>query len=262
VTFERRGAGFTVYPSVDISHGRCTRVLQGRFGSETVYSDDPVEVALGFCAAGARWLQVVDLDGAKTGIAENRELVLEVVRRAPRPVQTGGGVRTVDDVEELLAARATRVFLGTHSLDDPGAIAAACARYGDRIAVWLDATGDSESGAWRVGTGASVQDCVGTFERAGVSSFIYTDVSRDGTMRGPDLTGLAAITAITTVPVIAAGGISTLDELRAVAAMRSEGVAGAIVGRALYEHKFHLGDALTAADDAASGAYEPPLTES
>ncbi len=262
MTSERRPGGFTVYPSVDISGGRCSRVLQGRFGSESVYSDDPVTVALGFCAAGARWLHVVDLDGARTGIAENRELVLEVVRRAPRPVQAGGGVRTLDDIEELLVARATRVILGTHSLDDLDAVAAACARYGERIAVSLDATGDPASGMWRVGTGATIQEAVRAFEGAGVSSFVYTNVSRDGTMRGPDLDGLARITESTRLPVTAAGGISTLDELRAVAAMRVDGVTGAIVGRALYDHKFHLGEAIAAADDAASGTAEPPLIES
>jgi phosphoribosylformimino-5-aminoimidazole carboxamide ribotide isomerase len=252
--------GFTVLPSVDISGGRCVRTLHGQFGSETVYSDDPVAVALGFCAAGARWLHVVDLDGAKTGDPVNRELVLEVVRRASRPVQAGGGVRTRDEVEELLAASATRVVLGAAALENIAEATDICARYGERISVSLDIR-DGQDGEWQVGTGASVVEVVSAFEEAGASRFIYTDLSRDGTMQGPDLAGLARITSSTRLPVIAAGGIASLDELRAVARMRGEGVTGAIVGRALYEHKFHLGEAINAADIAASGADEVPLSE-
>lgn len=253
---------FTVFPSVDISRGRCVRLLHGRFGSETVYSDDPVAVALGFCAAGARWLHVVDLDGAKTGEPANRELVLEVARRAPRPVQAGGGVKTRDEVEELLAARATRVVLAATALEDPHAVADVCARYGERIAVSLDVhRRGQEAAEWKVGSGAGVPEVVKAFEETGVSRFIYTDLSRDGTMQGPDLAGLTLITSTTRLPVIAAGGISSLEQLREVARMRQDGVAGVIVGRALYEHKFHLGEAITAADAAASDAYEPPLVE-
>jgi phosphoribosylformimino-5-aminoimidazole carboxamide ribotide isomerase len=251
-----------VLPSVDISSGRCVRVLQGRFGSNSVYSDDPVEVAVGFCSAGARWLHVVDLDGAKTGTPANREVVLEVVRRVPRPVQAGGGVTTREHVEELLAARATRVLLSAASLNDDIEVAEICARYGERIAVSLDVTGgDLEEEQWKVGSGAAVTDVVHAFEDAGASRFVYTDLSRDGTMRGPDLDGLARITSITSLPVIAAGGISSLDQLRAVATMRRDGVAGAIVGRALYDHKFHLTEAIQAADESASDLYEPPLVE-
>jgi phosphoribosylformimino-5-aminoimidazole carboxamide ribotide isomerase len=255
--------GFTVLPSIDISGGRCVRMLHGRFGSETVYSDDPIAVALGFCAAGARWLHVVDIDGARTGIPENREIVLEVVRRSSRPVQAGGGVMTRDEVEELLAARATRVVIGAAALADPYEVAAICSRYGERIAVSLDVTdGARDRSDWKVGTGALVADVVRAFEEAGASRFIYTDLSRDGTMQGPDLAGLARITATTRLPVVAAGGISSLEEVRAVARMRSDGVAGAIVGRALYDHKFHLGEAINAADEAAAGLAEPPLIES
>jgi phosphoribosylformimino-5-aminoimidazole carboxamide ribotide isomerase len=261
MSWERGGVeGFTVLPSVDISGGRCVRTLHGQFGSETVYSDDPIAVALGFCAAGARWLHVVDLDGAKTGDPANRELVLEVVRRAPRPVQAGGGIRTLEEVEELLAARATRVVLGATALENIAEATEICARYGDRISVSLDIR-DGQDGEWQVGSGASVVDVVSAFEEAGASRFIYTDLSRDGTMQGPDLAGLARITTTTRLPVIAAGGIASLDELRAVARMRVEGVTGAIVGRALYEHKFHLGEAINAADIAASAEDEVPLIE-
>jgi phosphoribosylformimino-5-aminoimidazole carboxamide ribotide isomerase len=253
---------FTVYPAVDIEDGKCVRLLQGRFGTETVYSDDPVEVALGLANAGARWLHIVDLDGAKTGVGSNRELVLEVVRRARCPVQAGGGLRSADDVTEMLAAGANRAVLGTVALEDEAEMRAVCARYGERIAVSLDARrGELATHGWTVGTGIPVLDAVRLFEEAGVSTFVYTDVTRDGTMSGPDLEGVARLAAETRLPVIASGGVASLDEVRAIASLYDDNVRGAIVGRALYENKFTVGEAQYAADEAASGRYEPPLVE-
>ncbi|MEA2516751.1 MAG: phosphoribosylformimino-5-aminoimidazole carboxamide ribotide isomerase [Actinomycetota bacterium] len=241
---------FVVYPAVDISEGRCVRLLQGRFGSETVYSDDPVKVALGLASAGARWLHIVDLDGAKTGISANRELVLEVVRRASCPVQAGGGLRSLDDVEEVIAAGANRAVLGTIALEDPEEMARACKRYGERIAVSLDArSGELATHGWTVGTGVPVEDAVKAFEAAGVSVFIYTDVSRDGAMTGPDLDGLQRVTELTDVPVIASGGVASLEDVRSVARLRNDGVQGVIVGRALYEGKLTVREANIAIDD-------------
>lgn len=253
---------FTVFPAVDISDGRCVRLLQGRFGTASVYSDDPVDVALGLCAAGARWLHIVDLDGARTGVPANRELVLEVVRKAACPVQAGGGIRTRDDVEELLAAGANRAVLSTLALEDPDAMREACTRYGERIAVSLDVKdGEPATHGWTVGSGMAVDEAVRRFEDAGVSLFIYTDVSRDGTMAGPNIDGILRVAQETRLPLVASGGIGSLYELRAVASLHSEGVRGAIVGRALYEHKFSVGEANFAADEAASVPYEPPLVE-
>ena len=251
-----------MFPAVDISEGRCVRLLQGRFGTETVYSDDPVKVALGFSSAGARWLHIVDLDGAKSGIAANRELVVEVVKLASCPVQAGGGIRTRDDVEELLAAGANRVVLGTFALEDPDAVADICARFGPRIAVSLDAKGgEVATHGWTVGSGIPLLDAVRMFEKAGCSSFIYTDVSRDGTMSGPNVEALIRLADETDLPLIASGGISNLDDLKTVARLEPLGVTGAIVGRALYEHKFTIGEAMLAADEAAAGRDEPPLVE-
>jgi phosphoribosylformimino-5-aminoimidazole carboxamide ribotide isomerase len=254
---------FTVFAAVDISEGRCVRLLQGRFGTETVYSDDPVQVALGFGRAGARWLHIVDLDGAKTGDPANRELVLEVVRRASCPVQAGGGLRTLDDVEEVLAAGGNRAVLGTAALEDPDALEKACARYGERIVVSLDVRGDElASHGWTVGSGTPLVDAVQMFESAGVSSFVYTDVARDGTMSGPNLAGLLRLSELTELPVVASGGIGSLEELRSVARLHSDGIGGAIVGRALYEHKFSIGEANRAADDVMrDGNSGEPLTE-
>lgn len=246
---------FTVYPAVDIWEGRCVRLLQGKFGSETVYSDDPVEVALGLAAGGARWLHIVDLEGAKTGDPANRDLVLEVVRRAPCPVQAGGGLRSLDDVEDMIAAGANRAVLGTIALEDPDEMARACKRFGERIAVSLDArSGELASHGWTVGTGVPVDEAVKAFEAAGVSMFIYTDVSRDGAMTGPDIEGLHRVTELTGVPVVASGGVANLDDVRALARLRNQGVDGVIVGRALYEGKFTVGEANLAADELRSVA--------
>ncbi|MGH2750986.1 MAG: 1-(5-phosphoribosyl)-5-[(5-phosphoribosylamino)methylideneamino]imidazole-4-carboxamide isomerase [Actinomycetota bacterium] len=248
---------FTVYPAVDISEGKCVRLLQGRFGTETVYSDDPVEVALGLAKGGARWLHIVDLDGAKTGISANRELVLEVVRKASCPVQAGGGLRSMDDVVEILAAGASRAVLGTVALEDHAELRRVCARFGERIAVSLDARGDElTSHGWTVGAGVPLLDAVRLFTEAGVSMFIYTDVSRDGTMSGPNLDGVTRLAEETSLPVIASGGVGTLDELRTVARLHPIGVRGAIVGRALYEGKFSVIEAVRAADEASSGRDE------
>jgi len=277
---------FTVYPAVDIAQGKCVRLLQGRFGTETVYSDDPVEVALGFAKAGARWLHIVDLDGARTGVRTNREIVLEVVAKASCPVQAGGGLRGIDDVVEILAAGANRAVLGTVALEDPAELRRACGRFGERIAVSLDARGAGSAGpqnemgaagsagpqnemgagsagppnempneltghGWTVGSGMPLLEAVRVFEEAGASMFIYTDVSRDGTMSGPNLEGVRRLAEHTTRPVIASGGVATLDELRAVARLNGDGVRGVIVGRALYESKFTVMEAIRAADEAS-----------
>jgi phosphoribosylformimino-5-aminoimidazole carboxamide ribotide isomerase len=250
---------FVVYPAVDISDGKCVRLLQGHFGTETVYSDDPVEVALGFCRAGARWLHIVDLDGARTGMPVNRELVVEVVKRASCPVQAGGGLRSEEEVTDLLAAGANRVVIGTVALEDETELKRICARYGERIAVSLDARGDElSSHGWTVGSGVPVMDAVKTFEDAGVSMFIYTDVGRDGTMSGPNVEGAGRIAAATRLPLIASGGVSSLEDLRVVARLFPQGVVGAVVGRALYEHKFGVVEAQRVADVIAAGREEPP----
>ncbi|MGH2776610.1 MAG: 1-(5-phosphoribosyl)-5-[(5-phosphoribosylamino)methylideneamino]imidazole-4-carboxamide isomerase [Actinomycetota bacterium] len=251
---------FTVYPAVDISEGKCIRLLQGRFGTETVYSDDPAEVALGLAKAGARWLHIVDLDGARTGVGANRDLVLEVVRNAACPVQAGGGLRGMDDVVEVLAAGASRAVLGTVALEDPAELRRVCKRFGERVAVSLDARGDElTSHGWTVGSGMPLLDAVRVFSEAGVSMFIYTDVSRDGTMSGPNLAGVSRLAQETSLPVVASGGVGTLDELRKVAQLHDIGVRGAIVGRALYEGKFSVIEAVRAADEVASGKYEPRI---
>jgi phosphoribosylformimino-5-aminoimidazole carboxamide ribotide isomerase len=242
--------GFTVIVGVDISGGRCVRLRQGRFGLEKVLSDDPVDVALSWCRAGAPWLHIVDLDGARTGTPANRHLVLKATSAASCPVQAGGGMRNLEDVESALAAGARRVVLGTIALEDPAALRSICARHGARIAVSLDARdGDLATQGWTVGTGVGVLDAVGQCEDAGVSLFVYTNITRDGTMAGPDLAGLERITEATERPVIASGGIASLGDLRALAQLHDRGVVGAVVGRALYDGVFSIEEATAAVDE-------------
>ncbi len=159
-------------------------------------------------------------------------------------------MRSLEDVEEVLTAGAARAVLGTVALEDPTALGHACRRYGEKIAVSLDARGgELASHGWTVGTGVPVLDAVEAFERAGVAMFVYTDVGRDGTLGGPDLQGLLRLKEATSLPVIASGGIGSLDDLRAVARLAPRGVVGAVVGRALYEQRFDLRTAIATAED-------------
>ena len=168
----------------------------------------------------------------------------------------------MDDVEEVLAAGANRAVLGTVALEDPAALKKACDRFGPRIVVSLDARGDQlASHGWTVGTGVPVLEAVGIFEAAGVSAFVYTDVGRDGTMSGPNVPALLEVAGATQLPVIASGGVGSLEDLRTVAHLYRDGIAGVIIGRAFYEHKFGVVEANFAADEIASGKVEPPLIE-
>jgi phosphoribosylformimino-5-aminoimidazole carboxamide ribotide isomerase len=245
---------FSVLPAVDISNGRCIRPLQGKFGQESIYSDDPMYVALGFCRAGARWLHIVDLDGVRTGVASNRELILDVVRGAACPVQAGGGVKNIDEVTEIVAAGAGRAVLEASVLDDRPSLRRMCATFGDRIAVRLDANGsDLEAGSWTVNEGVPVLEAVSILEAAGVSMFVYNDLGRDGQMSGPDLEGLARLAHATARPIFASGGVASIEDVRSVARLYERGVRGAIIGRALYENKFGIVEAQHRADEIAGG---------
>jgi phosphoribosylformimino-5-aminoimidazole carboxamide ribotide isomerase len=252
---------FTVFPSVDISDGRCVRLMHGRYGSERVYSDDPVRVALGFCRAGARWLHIVDLDGARDGDRSNRELVLEVVRSAACPVQAGGGLRSVDDVTEVIAAGAGRAMVGADALDDSDALFDLCDRFGERISALIEAEGaGSFEEKQTAANGIPVPKALSEFEAAGVAMIVYVDLDRDGTTSGPNVGELERIAGATGVPLVAAGGIASLEDVRAVARLHDAGVRGAVVGRALYEHKFGIVEAQHQADEAAAGRSPSPLT--
>lgn len=239
-----------VIPGVDIRGGRCVRLRQGRADAETVFAEDPVAAAAGWAARGAPRLHVVDLDGA-FGQPRQTALVARVVGAvAPVPVQAGGGLRDLAAVAELLQAGVRWVVLGTRAALDPTFLAEACRLHPDRVIVAVDGRdGQVAVQGWTALAGATVIEAGRRAREAGAAALLYTDVTRDGTGRGPDLDGTAALTRAVELPVLASGGVAALDDIARLAAI--PGVAGAVVGRALYTGALDLRQAL---DLAASGA--------
>jgi phosphoribosylformimino-5-aminoimidazole carboxamide ribotide isomerase len=240
----------TLYPAIDVRAGRAVRLTRGDFAAETVYADDPVAVARSFAAAGASWIHVVDLDAARTGEPANLAVVEAIAAAVPCLVQTGGGVRSLEAAGALLLAGAARVVVGTAAVERPELLGDLCAAHPGRVAVGLDARGrDLAVEGWTAPTGRDLLGLARDLASAGVAALIVTEISRDGTMAGPDRDQLAAVLGATTVPVLASGGVGTLDDLVALRRLEVDGrsLAGAVVGRALYEGRFTLGEALAAA---------------
>ncbi len=234
-----------VYPAIDLRGGRCVRLTQGDFARETVYGDDPVTVARRWEALGARWLHVVDLDGARAGQPVQASLVAAICAAVRLPVQVGGGLRSATAVERVLEAGAARAVVGTVAVRDPALCAQLCRTFPGRIAVGIDARdGRVRVAGWLEGEAVEAATLARTAAAAGAACVVYTDIGRDGTEEGPDLEGTRAVARAAGVPVIASGGVGALEHLRAVAALAPEGVAGVIVGRALYSGAVALGDAL------------------
>jgi 1-(5-phosphoribosyl)-5-[(5-phosphoribosylamino)methylideneamino] imidazole-4-carboxamide isomerase/N-(5'phosphoribosyl)anthranilate isomerase len=236
---------FTLYPAVDIKGGRAVRLVQGREDAETVYDDDPVAAALRFADAGATWLHVVDLDAAFTGEPRNRHLIADIVKATAVPVQASGGIRSMGDLNDSVEYGASRVVIGTMALEEPSFVAAAVAEHGDKIAVGLDADGTTlKARGWTTESG-DLFEALRRFTMMGVARFVFTDVARDGMLQGPNVERLRQVAEATTARVTASGGVSSLDDLRTLAAAHEQ-VDGAIVGKALYAGRFTLGDALEA----------------
>ncbi|MEY3360940.1 MAG: hypothetical protein RL531_659 [Actinomycetota bacterium] len=229
------------------------RLLRGDFAAETVYDADPVAVARRFADAGAPWIHVVDLDAARTGEPANLEVIRRICAAVACPVQSGGGVRSVGAAEHLLGAGVHRVVVGTAAVEDPGLVETLAGRHPGRVAVGLDARGREVAvRGWVEGSGRDLLELAARFEAAGVAALVVTEIGRDGTLEGPDVEQLAAVLGACAIPLIASGGIGTLDDLRVLGALRVDGraLAGAITGRALYEGRFDV----TAALSAVSGA--------
>ncbi len=236
-----------LYPAIDIRAGRCVRLHQGDYGQETVYGDDPVAQAVAFAEAGATWIHVVDLDAARSGTPENRAVVESIASAVDVPVQTGGGVRSVEAAEILYDSGVERVVIGTAALTDPGLVSTLATYH--RVAVGLDArSGEVATDGWLRGSGRSVLDVARSFEDAGVDAFVVTDIARDGTLEGPDLAGLSDMLAATPVDVIASGGVGSIDDLRALSALESCGrhLSGVIAGKAIYEGRVSVAEAVAA----------------
>lgn len=236
-----------LYPAIDIRHGACVRLTQGDFARETVYDQDPLAVAKRYEVEGAEWLHVVDLDAALEGVPRNRHLVEEVIASVSVPVQASGGIRDDESLDFLIAAGAARVVLGTRALTDPPFIAGAVERHEHAVAVGLDVRGTTlQARGWTEEAG-ELWPTLARLTAAGVSRFVVTDVARDGTLTGPNLDLLREVMERSDRAVIASGGVSSLQDLRALA---GSGAEGAIVGKALYAGAFTLPEALAAAREA------------
>lgn len=236
-----------LYPAIDLRAGRVVRLEQGDFARETVYDDDPVAVARAFERAGAEWIHVVDLDAARTGDPANLGVVAAIVDAVRCRVQVGGGVRSMSAAAALLGAGAARVVVGTAAVERPELVDELGVAHPGQVAVGLDARGREVAvRGWAEGSGADLTELATRFEHAGVAALVVTEIGRDGMLVGPDLDQLGAVLAATSLPVIASGGVGSLVDLAALAALTAgeRRLAGAIVGKALYEGCFSVAEAL------------------
>ncbi|MEU2610847.1 bifunctional 1-(5-phosphoribosyl)-5-((5-phosphoribosylamino)methylideneamino)imidazole-4-carboxamide isomerase/phosphoribosylanthranilate isomerase PriA [Micromonospora sp. NPDC007271] len=234
----------TLLPAVDVADGQAVRLVQGAAGSETAYGD-PLEAALAWQSDGAEWIHLVDLDAA-FGRGSNAGLLAEVVGRLDVKVELSGGIRDDASLRAALATGAARVNIGTAALEDPQWCDRVCGEYGDRVAIGLDVRGRTLAARGWTREGGDLYEVLERLDKAGASRYVVTDITKDGTMRGPNLDLLREVCARTDAPVIASGGVSTLDDLRALAALEPAGVEGVIAGKALYAGAFTVAEALAA----------------
>lgn len=239
------GPALELLPAVDVADGAAVRLVQGEAGTETDYGS-PLDAARDFAAAGAAWLHLVDLDAA-FGRGSNADLLAEVVETVDLAVELSGGIRDDASLERALATGCRRINLGTAALEDPEWTARAIARHGDRIAVGLDVRGTTLAARGWTREGGDLWEVLDRLETAGCSRYVVTDVTKDGTLRGPNLDLLRQVCERTDAPVVASGGVSSLDDLAALRTLVPHGLEGAIVGKALYAGAFTLAEALEVA---------------
>ncbi len=224
----------TIYPAIDLLGGKCVRLLQGRFDDVTVYNDDPVEQAKIWEASGAKWIHVVDLDGAKHagGDHVNHEAIRRIMASVNVPVQVGGGIRSMDRIEQLMGIGCARVIIGTAAVKDKPFLNEAAKAYGERLAVGIDAkNGKVALSGWNEDSGVSTLELCNEIEGIGIRTVIFTDISRDGTMKGPSIASTKELVDCTGLDIIASGGVSCYEDIDA---LREIHVKGVIVGKALY----------------------------
>ena len=238
-----------LYPAIDIRDGKAVRLIQGDYERETAYDDDPVVAARRWVDGGARWLHVVDLDGARAGHPVNLEHVRRIVAAVNVPVQLGGGLRDSKKVEDAISSGAERVVLGTAALRDPEMAAAIAAAHGDRVVASVDSrSGKVAAEGWTEASDLDTTDVISALGERGVRRFVYTPVEVDGLMGGPDLDSLREAARATAGELIYSGGVGSLDDLRALAGLGLDNLGGVIVGRALYEGRFTVAEAQAALD--------------
>ena len=231
-----------LFPAIDIKNGQVVRLAQGKFDQVTVYGQNPTAMAKYWQSEGAKWLHVVDLDGAQTGVMANFNDIRDIIHSVDIPVQVGGGIRTAETVEKLIDAGAERVVLGTKAIEDQALLKTLLSQWKKKIAVSVDCKdGYVTTHGWATSTRIKAADFVKDLEALGLKTLIYTDISRDGMLSGPNLKSLKEVVAATKAGVIASGGVSSLDDLKKLAKLKK--LTGAITGKAIYEKKFKLRDA-------------------
>jgi phosphoribosylformimino-5-aminoimidazole carboxamide ribotide isomerase len=243
-----------LYPAIDVRAGKVVRLLRGDYDAQTIYDDDPVAVARRFDAAGARWIHVVDLDAARDGSAANLGVIEAICATVSARVQTGGGVRTIDDAGDRFAAGVARVVVGSAAIEQPELVDDLAALHPGQVAVGLDARGhDVAIHGWTESSGSDLISAAARFDRAGVAALVVTEIERDGTLAGPAVEQLGTILGSVSVPVIASGGVASADDLRALCSLDRDGkrLAGVIVGRALYEQRLTVEEGLAACSASA-----------
>lgn len=237
-----------IFPAIDIRGGKCVRLAEGRFDAETVYGDNPVAMAVRWAAEGAEYLHVVDLDGALAGEPVSLAVASAIAAAVDIPVQLGGGIRTLADIEAALSAGVARVILGSAAVRQPELVAEACRRFGERIVAGIDARdGRAKVDGWGADGGVDAGVLAARLAAAGVARIIYTDIARDGMLSGVNIEATRQLALAAGVPVIASGGVRGLEDILALRAAAADGVEGVIAGKALYAGALRLSDALRAA---------------
>ncbi|MBL8025770.1 MAG: 1-(5-phosphoribosyl)-5-[(5-phosphoribosylamino)methylideneamino]imidazole-4-carboxamide isomerase [Fibrobacteres bacterium] len=242
-------------PAIDLMGGKCVRLIKGEKNARTDYSDDPAGTALEFEKAGAKWIHVVDLDGAFEGVRKNSSTIMRIVNSVKVPIEVGGGVRTIEDVRTLLELGVSRVIIGTAAVNNPTLVETAVRRFGrERIAVGIDARdGMVAVKGWIEETEMTAVDLGKRMKSLGVVTVIYTDINRDGMLGGPNIQETLRFANKTGLSVIVSGGVHSIDDIKAVAAEKSPLVVGCISGKAIYEGKFSVAEGVTAAEGGAAG---------
>jgi phosphoribosylformimino-5-aminoimidazole carboxamide ribotide isomerase len=232
-----------LYPAIDLKEGRCVRLVRGDMNQATVFNDDPAAQAAAFADSGASWVHLVDLDGAFAGKPMNAAAVEAIVNEIDIPVQLGGGIRTLETIENWLSRGVMRVILGTVAVKDPALVKEACRKFPGHVAVGIDARGGRVAvEGWAEETDLQVIELARKFADIGVEAIIYTDIDRDGVLEGVNIPATAELARAVSVPIIASGGVSSLTDIRGL--MAEKRIAGAIIGRAIYDGRIDLKEAL------------------
>jgi phosphoribosylformimino-5-aminoimidazole carboxamide ribotide isomerase len=248
-----------LYPAIDLKAGKAVRLLRGDMKTAKVFNEDPADQARRFANSGFQWLHIVDLDGAFEGRTVNRAAVTAILEAVDLPMQLGGGIRDIETLESWLEAGVTRVILGTAAVKNPALVRDACRLFPGRIVVGIDARdGRVAVEGWVEESDISAEDLALRFEDAGVAAIVFTDIERDGVLGGPNVAATAALAQRVSLPVIASGGVASLDNIAAFLAVEASGVAGVITGRALYDGRIDPASAIALLASSAASSKAPP----